>query len=337
MTAAADALAAPARTTTSRRPVGRIVARRLLQVPVVLLIVSAAVFWLVQVVPGDPGRAALGQFATDEQVALWKAENGLDGSTAERYLAWLGGFVTGDWGTSLAYGVPVRGLVAERFLNSVLLGLYAFVIVAVVGIALGLFQAFRQGRRSDRSITVTMVSLSSTPEFAVGTVLLVVFAVFLGWFPVHSGIPEGAGVPARLTVMTLPAITLAAASVGYVARMARAGTIETLEAPHYRTAVLKGLPRRRVLTAHVTRNSLVPSVAVLGNQLAYLVGGSIVVETLFSYPGIGLTIVEAVQKKDLVLLEAAIMLTAVASILVLLVTDLVSMALDPRIDLSQKA
>jgi len=328
------AVAPPAR--TAHRPVGRIIARRLLQVPIVLFIVSVAVFWLVQVVPGDPGRVALGQFATSEQVAIWKAENGLDGSMIERYGSWLGGFLTGDWGTSLSLGEPVRGLVGERFLNSILLGLFAFVIVAVVGVALGVFQAFRQGGRTDRSITVTMVSLSSIPEFAVGTVLLVVFSVFLGWFPVFSGIPEDGGPFARLSVMTLPAITLAAASIGYVARMARAGTIDTLDAPYYRTAVLKGLPRRRIVGAHVTRNSLVPSVAVLGGQLAYLLGGSAVVETLFSYPGIGLTIVDAVQKKDLVLLEASVMVTAAASILILLVTDLAYMALDPRIDLSDE-
>ncbi|MFE5645016.1 ABC transporter permease [Rhodococcus sp. NPDC056516] len=318
------------------RPVGRIVLRRLAQAPIVLLIVSAAVFWLVQIVPGDPGRVALGQYATPEQVAQWNADNGLDGSILERYLGWLGGFVTGDWGTSLAYGEPVRELVIERLLNSVFLGVYAFVLTALIGIAVGLWQAFRAGKRSDRALTMSLVSLSSTPEFAVGTLLLVVFAVFLRWFPVHSAIPDDASIAARLTVTTLPALTLAAATVGYVARMVRAGTIETLRAPFYRTAVLKGLPRRRIVSAHVTRNSLVPSVAVLGGQFAYLIGGSAVVETLFSYPGIGLTIVEAAQKKDLILLEGAIMVTALASLLVLLVTDLVYMALDPRIDLSQE-
>lgn len=318
----------------ARRPVARIIVRRLLQVPVVLFIVSVLVFWLVQIVPGDPGRAALGPYATPEQVARWKAERGLDGSTFDRYVAWLTGFVTGDWGTSLTFAVPVRPLILERLANSVLLGLYAFVLVAAVGICVGVYQAFRHGRRADRAATVWMVSISSVPEFAIGTVLLVVFSVFLGIFPVYSGIPPGATLTDRFMAMTLPAVTLAAASVGYVARMARAGTIETLGAAFYRTAVLKGLRRRRVVGAHVARNSLVPSVAVLGGQLAYLIGGSAVVEALFSYPGIGLAIVEATQRKDLFVLEAGIMVTAAASILVLLVTDLVYMALDPRIDLS---
>lgn len=319
-----------------RRPVRRIIARRAVQAPIVLLVVSAAIFWLVQIVPGDPGRAALGQYASDTQVAQWKTDHGLDGSVGERYLHWLGGFVTGDWGTSLTYAQPVRDLVLEGLANSVFLGLYAFALVALAGIGIGLYQAHRAGGRADRVWTVSLVSLSSTPEFAVGTVLLVVFAVFLGWFPVHSAIPDGASLAARLTVTTLPAITLAAATVGYVARMVRAGTLETLRSQFHRTAVLKGLPNRRIVSAHVLRNSLVPAVAILGGQFAHLVGGSIVVETLFSYPGVGLTIVEAVQKKDLVLLEGAVLTTSAAALLILLVTDLLYLALDPRIDFSQE-
>ncbi|MDR2564735.1 MAG: ABC transporter permease [Bifidobacteriaceae bacterium] len=318
-----------------RRPIGRIIFRRLIQVPLVLFIVSAAIFWLVQVVPGDPGRAVLGQYATDDQVALWKEQHGVTGASFERYLDWLGDFLRGEWGTSLTYGVPVRPLVGGWLVNSALLGLLAFAFVVVFGLGFGLFQAFRQGRRSDRTITIGLVSLSSTPEFAFGTVLLVIFAVFLGWFPVYSAIPDNAGAFGRLHVMTLPAVTLASASVGYVARIVRSGTIETLGSAFYRTAVLKGLPRWRILTGHVARNSLIPSVAVLGSQLAYLVGGAAIVETLFSYPGIGLAMANAVTRKDIFVLEAAVMVTAVVSIVLLLITDLIYMALDPRIDISE--
>ncbi|MFE4456690.1 ABC transporter permease [Nocardia tengchongensis] len=322
--------------TVSRRPAARIVLRRLIQGPIVLLTVSAAVFWLVQVVPGDPGRVALGQYATNEQVAQWNSDNGIDGPVAGRYLRWLGRFVTGDWGVSATYDEPVRTLIAQRLPNSIFLGVYAFVLTALFGIAIGLYQGFRAGRRGDRALTISLVSLSSTPEFAVGTVLLLILSVFLGWFPVHAAIPDHASIPARLTATTVPALTLAAASVGYVARMVRAGTLETLRSPFYRTAVLKGLAPRRIITAHVLRNSLIPSVAVLGGQVAYLVGGSAVVETLFSYPGAGLAIVEATQDKDLILLEGLIMVTAAASLLVLLITDLIYITLDPRIDLTQE-
>ncbi|MCS5717728.1 ABC transporter permease [Herbiconiux sp. CPCC 205763] len=329
--------ATPARALRTNRHTGRIIARRLIEAPIVLLLISAAVFWLVQVVPGDPARAALGQLATPDQLDQWKIQHGLTGSVPERYVSWLGGFVTGNWGESLTYQQPVLGLVMGRFANSVLLGAYAFLIVAVVGVALGVYQATRRGRRSDRTATVLTVALSAVPEFAVGTVLLLFFAVFAHWFPVHSEVTADSTLGERISVMTLPAITLACASFGYVARMARAGATETLNSQYYRTAVLEGLPRWRILTGYVARNSLIPSVAVLGAQLAYLVGGSVIVETLFSYPGIGYTIVEAVQKKDLLVLEAAIMVTALASILILLLADLAYMALDPRIDLSRPA
>ncbi|MDR0849673.1 MAG: ABC transporter permease [Propionibacteriaceae bacterium] len=319
-----------------RRPIGRIIARRLVQVPIVLFIVSVLVFWLVQVVPGDPGRSVLGPYATDAQVALWKEQHGIVGASVEGYLTWLGAFLRGDWGISLLYNEPVRPLITAWLINSMTLGVYAFVLVVVFGIALGLFQAFHQGRRSDRGLTIGLVSLSAIPEFAVGTVLLVVFSVFLGWFPVYSGILPDTTLSDRLRAMTLPAFTLMAASVGYVARMVRAGTIETLESPFYRTAVLKGLRERQIVSNHVIRNSLVPSVAVLGGQLAYLIGGTAVVETLFSYPGIGLASVVAVQRKDIFVLEAVIMVTALASIVLLLVTDLIYMALDPRIDISSR-
>ncbi|GAA4266027.1 ABC transporter permease [Frondihabitans peucedani] len=313
------------------------IVRRVLEVPVVLFIVSAAVFWLVQVVPGDPGRAALGQFATQAQINRWKAANGLDGSTLERYGQWLGGFVSGHLGTSLSYNAPVASVMWPRFGNSVLLGIYAFVLIALFGIALGLFQAIRRGTRLDQGINVALVSLSSIPEFATGSLLLVLFAVGVPLFPVHSEVDASTDIGARLVAMTMPAIALAVASIGYVARMVRTQAVGSLESQFYRTAVLKGLSRRRIVRAHLLRNSLVPSVAVLGGQLAYLVAGNVIVETLFSYPGIGALIVDSVQKKDLLVLESAVMVTATASILLLLVADLVNLALDPRIDLSPRS
>lgn len=318
------------------RSIWPIIGRRAVQTPVVLLVVSALLFWLVQIVPGDPGRVALGPYAADSQIVIWKQEHGLSGSITVRYFRWLGGFFTGKWGTSLTLNVPVRPLIFARLYNTVLLGLYAFVVVALVGVALGFYQGLRAGSRKDRAITILLVSISSIPDFAVGTVLLVGFGVFVHWFPVFSGISAGASLLTRLHNMTLPAFTLAAGSIGYVARMTRAGTVETLRAAFYRTAVLKGLVGRRVLSAHVARNSLIPSVAVLGSQLAFLLGGSVIVETLFNYPGIGLTIVTAVQDKDLVVLESAVMVTAALSILVLLLTDLAYLALDPRIDLTRR-
>ncbi|MDW5594274.1 ABC transporter permease [Conexibacter stalactiti] len=316
---------------SGRSETGRVIGRRLLQIPLVLIVVSALIFWLIAVVPGNPGRSVLGAYATGEQVAAWNAEHGLDGSTLERYGSWLSGFVRGDWGTSIMLDVPVRGLVIERLENSLLLGVLAFVLMAPVAIALGFYQAQRQGRAADRAITIGSVSLSSMPEFVVGVVLIILFAVTLRWFPIHSEIAAGASAAERLRVMVLPALTIGAASLGYVARMVRAGVIETLASPHYRTAVLKGLPPRRILLRHVARNSLLPTVAVLGVQLTAMLGGVVVVETLFNYPGIGQLILDAVLKKDVFVLEAATLVIAIVSVLVLLATDLAYLALDPRV------
>jgi len=315
----------------------RLVLRRVLQVPVVLLIVSALVFLLVDVVPGDPGRNALGTYAAPEQVARWNAEHGFGGSAIDRYLSWLRGLATGDWGMSTMLQEPALDLVLGRLASSLLLGLLAFAMMLPLAVAIGFVQAHRAGRASDRVLTIATVSLSSMPEFVVGVALLIVFAVALGWFPVQSEIVDGTPPVERLRAMVLPAITVGAGSAGYFARIVRAGVIETLASPAYRTAVLKGLPRKRVLTRHVARNSLLPMAAVLGTQLAATAGAMVLAETLFNYRGIGQLLVDATIDKDVIVLEAAAMSIGAVAMLVLLVTDLAYMALDPRVRLRAAA
>ena len=315
----------------------RLAGRRLVQIPLVLLVVSVLVFWLVQVVPGDPGRNALGPYATATQVAAWNAEHGLDGSIVERYLHWLGGFVTGDWGVSLLYAQPASELILGRLGNSLLLGLYAFVIVVPVAIALGAVQAYREGRRTDRLITVVLMSLSAVPEFVIGIVFLIVFAVWLGWVPVSSAADATSADPLlQLRAMTLPAITLALGYLAVLVRMVRTGTLETLTSQYHRTAVLKGLTPSQVVRSHVARNALIPTISLLGIYLGTLLGGSAIVESLFGYPGLGALLVTATQKKDIVLLEAGVMVTGVVSLLALLLTDVVFALVDPRIRFDAK-
>ncbi len=314
-----------------------LVGRRLVQIPLVLLVVSVLVFWLVQVVPGDPGRNALGPYATATQVAAWNAEHGLDGGIVERYLHWLGGFVTGDWGVSLIYAQPASELILGRLGNSLLLGLYAFVLVVPVAIALGAVQAYREGRRTDRFITVVLMSLSAVPEFVIGVVFLIVFSVWLGWVPVSSAADAASADPLlHLRAMTLPAITLALAYLAVLVRMVRTGTLETLTSQYHRTAVLKGLTPSQVVRSHVARNALIPTISLLGIYLGTLLGGSAIVESLFGYPGLGALLVTATQKKDIVLLEAGVMVTGVVSLLALLLTDVVFALVDPRIRFDAK-
>ncbi|BDZ51319.1 peptide ABC transporter permease [Frondihabitans sucicola] len=305
--------------------------RRIVQIPVVLLVVSILTFWLLQVVPGNPGRNALGQYATVAQVRAWNHTNGLDGSLVGRYLHWIGGFFAGDWGQSLVYSTAVKELVIGRLGNSLLLGLYAFVIMVPVAIALGSAQAYREGRRSDRAITVGLLSLSAVPEFVVGVVLLLVFAVWLRVVPVQSAADASGDFLDRLRVMTLPAVVLALGYLAVLTRMVRSGTSEAITSQFHRTAVLKGLSPAAVVRRHVIRNALVPTLSVLGIYLGTLLGGSVIVETLFGYPGLGALLVTAAERKDVLLLEGGVMITGAVSLLALLLTDICFVLMDPRI------
>lgn len=307
----------------------KLVLRRLALILIALFVVSVGVFFLVQVVPGQPGRVVLGPYATQQQVALWQRQHGLDGSVLARYLRWISGFVRGQWGTSLTLDVPVRPLVIGRLGNSVLLGLLAFVFMAPTSVAVGIWQAHRLGTKSDRAMTLTSVTFSSTPEFVTGVIFLILFAVRIHVFPVDAQV-AGGGIE-RLRGMILPAAAVALVSFGYVARMARAGTAAVLSSPYYRTAVLNGVPRRRLLTRHLLRNALVPTTAVLGSQVAYMLGGLVVVETLFNYPGLGQLLVSAATDKDIFVLEASALTAAAVSMLLILATDIAYGLLDPRI------
>jgi len=305
--------------------------KRLIQIPFVLLAVSILTFWLIQLVPGDPGRNALGQYATEAQVHAWDVSNGLTGSIVVRYLHWLGGFFTGNWGTSFVYLVPSRPLILGHLENSAFLALYAFVLLVPVSLILGSVQAYREGRRSDRAITITLMALSSVPEFITGVLLLVVFAVWLKAVPVQSAADATGNFGQRVHAMTLPAVVLAVFYLAVPARMVRTGTVGAITAPFHRTAVLKGLPSGQIVRRHVARNALIPTVQLLGIYLGGLIGSSAVVETLFNYPGLGALLVTAADRKDAVLLTDGVMVTGVIALLALLLTDVCLILMDPRI------
>jgi len=309
--------------------VRRLILRRLVLIPIALFVVSIGVFFLVQVVPGEPGRVVLGQYATQAQVALWQRQHGLDGSVLARYIRWISGFVRGQWGTSLTLNVPVRQLVLGRLGNSILLGLLAFAFMAPTAVAVGIWQAHRVGKWSDRALTLSSVTFSSTPEFVTGVIFLILFAVQVHVFPVDSQV-AGTGI-GRIRGMILPAAAVALVSFGHAARMARAGTTAVLNSPYYRTAVLNGASKRQLLFRHVLRNALVPTTAVLGSQVAYMLGGLVIVETLFNYPGLGQLLVNAATDKDIFVLEASALTAALVSMLAILATDIVYGLLDPRI------
>lgn len=313
----------------------RFAASRLGLTVITLLLVSVIVFLVAQVLPGDVGRTMLGPYATAEQVRALNHRLGFDRPLAVQYADWIWGFVKGDWGQSVALGVPVRPVVLQRLGHSLQLAVFAFVLIVPFSIAMGVLAARRQGRALDRVVSVTGMSLIALPEFVGGVIVLVVFAVTLRWFPVSSDVP-GANPAAWFRQFLMPSVPLMFVLFGYISRMARAGTAEVLASGYTRTAVLKGLPEHTVIFGHVLRNALLPTITVVAAQIGYLVGGLAVVETLFRYPGIGKLVVDSATSHDIPTLQACVLLIAALYMMVNLAADLLYGVLNPRIRVSSR-
>jgi len=311
----------------------RFALRQFGQMLVTLFIISVLTFALIQVVPGDLARSILGPFSTNQQVELLRQDLGLDEPLVERYATWLGDFVTGDWGVSRNEGVEVMPLVMGRLWNSIQLGALAMLITIPLSVGFGILAALYRDRMLDRTVNVVGLTWVGIPEFASGIVLLWVFAVKLGWFPVIAGFEPGAGPLDRLHHLILPTIPLVMVLFVYIARHTRQGTIEVLDSPYVRTATLKGMSRRRVIVRHVLPNALLPTVAVIGLQTGFVLGGLVIIENLFTYPGIGQLSLQAATLKDVDVLLPATMLTAALFMIVRFITELVYGLLDPRIRL----
>jgi peptide/nickel transport system permease protein len=305
--------------------------RRLGLMVLTLWIVSLIVFFAGQVLPGDPGRAILGNLASVQSVQILDHQLGVDRPLLVRYFTWIGGLLHGNMGTSYEFRSAVEPFVRAALINSLKLAALAFVIVVPLSILGGVVAALHAGRWADRLISVTGLTLASLPEFVPGIVLIVVFGVELKWLPVTASAGQGASIGSQFQHLILPAIPLVFVLFGYIARMARAGTIEALASDYTRTAVLKGLPRWVVIRRHVLRNSLLPTITVIATQTGYLIGGLVVIEYLFNYQGIGGLIYKAAVQKDFPMLEAGVLTIGVVYVLATLCADLLLMALNPRL------
>jgi peptide/nickel transport system permease protein len=305
--------------------------RRLGLMVLTLFLLSLIIFFAGQILPGDPGRATLGPLAAQSAVQALDHQLGVDRPLLTRYLTWLGGVLHGNFGTSYEYQSAVAPFIRAALINSIKLAVLAFVIVVPLGILGGVISALRVGRGTDRAISVTGLSLSTVPEFVSGIVLLVVFGVELKWLPVTANAGVGASPWNQFRHLILPAIPLVLVLFGYIARMARAGTIEVLNSDYTRTAVLKGLPQTTVLRRHVLRNSLLPTITVIATQTGYLIGGLVVVETLFNYHGLGNLIYNAAVHHDEVMLEAGVLIIGVVYVVATLIADVLLTLLNPRL------
>jgi peptide/nickel transport system permease protein len=307
--------------------------RRLGLAVITLLLLSIIVFFAGQVLPGDPGRAILGNLATPGAVRILDHQLGVDRPLLAQYWSWISWLLHGDMGTSYQFRSAVEPFVSAALVNSLKLAVLAFIVVVPLGIFGGVVAALNVGRGLDRVISVVGLSATTVPEFVSGIVVIVVFGVELKWLPVTAAAGAGASIPDQVKHLILPAVPLVLILFGYIARMARAGTIEALEADYTRTATLKGLPRTVVIRRHVLRNSLLPTITVIATQTGYLIGGLVVVETLFNYQGIGNLIYRAAQGKDFPMLEAGILTIGVVYMVATLIADILSTVLNPRLRL----
>jgi len=309
--------------------------RRLGLALLTLVLLSLIIFLAGQVLPGNPGRAILGNLASQRAVEALNNTLGVNRSLPAQYWSWVSGIAHGNLGTSYQFRAPVSTFLFPALGRSLKLAAVAFVIVVPLSIVGGVVAALNRGRVLDRIISLAGLSLSTVPEFVSGVVLIAVFAIGLKVLPVTASAPPGSSVPTQIRYLILPAIPLVLILFGYIARMARAGTIEALDSDYVRTATLKGLPHWVVMRRHVLRNSLLPTITVIATQTGYLIGGLVVVETLFNYPGIGRLIFTAATDKDFPMLEAGVLAIGIVYLLATLVADVLYTLLNPRIRLTR--
>jgi len=292
------------------------------------------IFVAAQLLPGDVGRAILGPFAAQQAVDDLNQELGTDRSVFVQYGDWIGGVLQGDLGDSYAFRRPVGDLLWPALENSAKLALLAFVIVVPIGILGGVAAALKEGRLRDRVISIGGLSATAIPEFVWAVLVIMVFGLWLDLLPVTAQAPRDAGFFTQIKYLLLPSLCLVFVLFGYIARMARAGTIESLNADYTRTAYLKGLQRRTVISRHVLRNSLLPTIAVVATQVGYLFGGLVAIELVFNYNGIGQLIYRAAQQQDYPLLLSATLVVGIVYLLATLLADVLYSALNPRIRLA---
>ena len=311
----------------------RYLARRLLLLVPVLVGVSVIVFMVLNLSPGDPVESMLGAQATQEDRRRLRADLGLDQPLHVQYVRWLGHVVQGDLGRSLWMKRPVLAEVLLRFKATLILTGTALLLSTTVGLALGVASATRPNSLLDRVSAMASLFGASMPSFWLGIVLMVVFALQLGWLPA-SGMyaPYGGGdLPDLLAHLILPAITLAAASVTIIARLTRATMLETLGQDYIRTARAKGVVERAVVLRHGLGNALIPIVTVIGVQAGYLLGGAVLTETVFAWPGVGTLMVQGILARDFPLVQGCVLVVALSFVLINLAVDLLYAWLDPRI------
>lgn len=310
---------------------GSYIARRLIYLVVQAVIAATLVFLLIRMVPGDPARAILGDTATDEQVAEVRHQLGLDQPFLKQYVSWMGKVAHGDLGKSIISGRPVDLDIRERVGNTLELIAVSILLSIIIGIPLGVIAALRANRLPDFLVSGVSILGLSLPSFVVGTVLLLIFGLSLRWLPQAQFVSWTENPVAHLKVLILPAVTLAASTAAVVMRMTRAAMLEVVRQDYIRTARAKGLSQRATILGHALRNALNPVISVIGLELAALLGGTVIVETIFNWPGLSSLLLSGVRSRDYPVVQGVVLLIAILTMLINLAVDLTYGLLDPRI------
>jgi len=308
-----------------------LILKRIGSAALILFLVSLIVFAISSLLPGDAASEMLGQSATPEAVAALRAQLGLNEPAHLRYLHWLVGLLTGNPGHSLANNMPVAALIAGRLPKSLILAAFAAGVSAPMAVSLGIAAAVKPGSALDRALSLTALSMVAVPEFLVATLGVLAFAVKLQWLPSITLIPEHPTIWQFVRGYILPVMTLSFVVTAQMARMTRAAVIDQLRQPYSEMARLKGLGPARVVIAHALPNAAGPIANAVALSLSYLLGGAIIVETIFNYPGVASLMVDAVTSRDMPLLQTCAMIFCAGYLLLVLAADICAILANPRL------
>jgi peptide/nickel transport system permease protein len=312
-------------------PLASMILKRIGLGALTLALVSGIVFFAVYLLPGDLAEELLGQARTPEAVENIRRDLGLDRPPGERYVAWISGVLSGDFGRSLANEVPISQLIGTRLGNTVFLAGFAAIVSIPLSLGLGILAALYRGRLLDRSINVAALTAISLPEFFIAYVLIFLFTVKAGWLPSLAAVSPDTPLSDRVLRTVLPVMTLTLAVAAHVMRLTRAAIVNLMASPYIEMARLKGLTPARIVLYHALPNALAPIVNVVVLNLAFLIVGVVVVEVVFAYPGLGQLMVDAVAKRDVPVVQATCLIFASTYIVLNLVADVLTIALDPRL------
>jgi peptide/nickel transport system permease protein len=296
-----------------------------------LAVASLVIFFVIEVAPGDPASFMLGINAEPETVAALRAELGLDQSKAQRYLAWVSGMLSGDFGMSYTYRTPVAGMIADRMWVSLPLALYALTLSTLIAFPAGIYAAARRGKAGDMAVMGATQLGVAVPNFWFAMILVLIFAINLRWFGAGGFAGWDKGIGSALKSLTLPAIALALPQAAILARVMRSALLDILGEDFMRTARAKGLTRRQALWRHGLRNAMIPVLTIIGLQFSFLLAGAIIIEQVFFLPGLGRLVFQAISSRDLIVVESVVMLLVFAVISVNFLVDLAYALVDPRL------